>query len=263
MKFRLAPPLLVLAGMLFFVSQPDFLAADPPATGDGLSAYGVMREVIGQGQSQARVSLRELAHRPHFYGVGAVEGLAGEISLLDSKPTLTAVGADGKLRNALKEDSNATLLIGQTVTAWKEIAVQEDIAADDFDRHLRGFAEQQGLPGDEPFIFLVEGEFLEMKLHVINGACPVHARANGMEIDKQHRPYELSSDTIRGTMVGVHALNAAGRMTHPGTTTHRHLVFEDAGLKQSVTGHVERAGVKKGAKIKLAARQEPDSKRDQ
>ncbi|MCF7764395.1 MAG: acetolactate decarboxylase [Verrucomicrobia bacterium] len=252
MRFKFTRHHLILSGILLLVWRSIGFAAESPQSGTELTTIGAMHAVIGQGQSQARVSLGDLTRKPHFYGVGAAEGLAGEISFLDSKPTVTSVSADGSLRNALTEDAKATLLIGQSVTHWQSVQVEEDIPADDFDRHLRALAAQLGLPDTRAFMFLVEGEFQEVKLHVINGACPVHAKSRGIEIRKEHRPYEQSSKRMRGTLVGVHALNAAGRLTHPGTTTHRHLVFESAALNRPVTGHIEQAGVKKGARIKIA-----------
>jgi hypothetical protein len=242
---------LVLSTLLFLAGQPAWVAADPPS-GDGLVIFGVMHEVIGMGRSQARVALPELALRPHFYGVGAAEGLGGEITFVDSKPTLTSVGHGGQLQDALTADARATLFIGQSVTQWKTVHVSEDIPAEDFDRLLLGFALQQGISDARPFMFLVEGGFQDVKLHVINGACPVHARSRGIEIASENQPYELSSSPIRGTMVGVHAHHAAGRLTHPGTTTHRHLVFHDDALGRPVTGHIEQAGILAGARIRLA-----------
>ena len=251
MRFKFVSHKFIRSGVLLLAGQFASLAAEPPQSGQELTTFGVMHEVIGMGRSQARVPLSELARRPHFYGVGAVEGLSGEISFLDSQPTVTSVGADGKLRDALTDDANATLLIGQSVKHWTSIPVEEDIPPDDFDRRLRILAAQQGVPDTHPFIFIIEGEFQEVKLHVINGACPIHARSRGVEIEEKHRPYELSSKTIRGRMVGVHALNAAGRLTHPGTSTHRHLVFYGADLNQPITGHIEQSGVLKGAQIKI------------
>lgn len=72
-------------------------ADEPPESGDGLVQYGVMYEVIGLQKHSGRVPVRQLVERPHFYGVGALEGLTGEITINDGKVTVTRVGANGQM----------------------------------------------------------------------------------------------------------------------------------------------------------------------
>ena len=53
--------------------------------------FGQMHEAIGQQQHQGRVVLSELLTKPHFYGVGAAEGLTGEITIDNGVAVVTAV----------------------------------------------------------------------------------------------------------------------------------------------------------------------------
>ena len=56
-----------------------------------------------------------------------------------------------------------------------------------------------------------------------------------------------------GTLVGLHAVDAEGALTHPGTSTHAHLVWRDDASGNRLTGHVERAGLAPDAVVKLPA----------
>jgi alpha-acetolactate decarboxylase len=100
-------------------------------------------------------------------------------------------------------------------------------------------------------VFTVEGDFSHLRLHVINGACPLHARLRKIELPEENQPVEVEKEQVRGTLVGVFAKDAVGNITHPATSTHMHLVFQDEQSGKTVTGHVERIGLLKGAVLRL------------
>lgn len=227
--------------------------SDPPsATGvegtwDGtLVQYGSMHEAIGQQQHHGRVLLNELA-RPGFYGVAALEGLAGEVTIENGRVTVTGVGAGG-LRpvGGSPEDLEATLLVGAWVKSWTEFPVKQTVEAPDFDRALAAAATAAGIDTTRPFVFTARGDFVDLDFHVINGACPMRARLEKIDLSREGR-----LESVSGTLVGVYATDAVGKLTHAGTSTHVHVLFEDDGTGQTVTGHVESVGLKPGTVLHL------------
>ena len=98
---------------------------------------------------------------------------------------------------------------------------------------------------------MIEGECTEVRLHVINGACPMRARMKKEEIPEGQKPFEFETETVEATVVGVFALDSVGKLTHPDTSQHAHLNYLDPASKQLVTGHLEKYGVKAGATLKL------------
>jgi alpha-acetolactate decarboxylase len=227
-------------------------AAKPSAT-TGLVQFGAMHEAIGMRQHQARVDVAELAGRPHFYGVGAVEGLKGEITILDSVAFVTRVTAEGAPQAVAPADAKATLIVGQSIERWTRHTVTEAVPHERFDETIGARAVGAGVETAVPFVFVIEGAFTEVRLHVINGACPIHARINKLEIPEGERPFELDAENVSGTLVGIYAADAVGRLTHPATKTHTHLIYTDPATGERVTGHVERVGLSKGATLKLPA----------
>jgi alpha-acetolactate decarboxylase len=223
-----------------------------PATGR-LVQIGSMHEAIGKRQHEARVDVAEVASRPHFYGVGALEGLEGEITVLGSVAVVTRVTPDGALQAATAPDAKATLLVGQSVERWTRQSLTEAVSHERFDESIGARAGGTGVETADPFVFVIEGAFTDVRLHVINGACPIHARINQLEIAEGERPFELEAENVSGTLVGVYAAGAVGRLTHPATKTHAHLIYTDPATGERVTGHVERAGVAEGAVLKLPA----------
>jgi len=221
-------------------------SAELAALWDGkLVQYGSMHETIGQQQHEGRVSLREVAQRPRFYGVGALEGLQGEVTFLGGVPTATGVDSDSGLLpiDAAAEDLAATLLVGAYVPHWTEYTVEESVGPEGFDKYIAKMAEQAGIDTTKPFVFAIDGIFMDIRLHVINGACPLHARLNKAEIPDEKTPYELEQAEIFGAIVGVYASDAVGKLTHPDTATHNHLLFFDADSGAPVTGHLEKVGI--------------------
>lgn len=142
-------------------------------------------------------------------------------------------------------------LIGAYVPSWTARTVTADVAPDAFDRQIADAAAQAGVDTSAPFVFTVEGHFSDLRLHVINGACPMHARLRRMEIPKDRQPVEVEHDQVRGTVVGVFATDAVGRITHPDTSTHVHLLFKDPASGETVTGHVEQLGLLAGAVVRV------------
>jgi alpha-acetolactate decarboxylase len=237
-----------LVGAALALGALSVLAAE---SWDGtLVQYGTMHDAVGKQNHQGRVALNTLVDQPHFFGVAALEKLEGEITVFDSDATVTGVAADGKLAPLRGEDLQATLLIGAYVPAWTDHKVEHDVAAADFDQMVRDAATRSGVDVSKPFVFTVEGEFTDVRMHVINGACPMHARLKKIEIPAEQKPFEGEYKTIRGRLVGVYATDAVGKLTHPATSTHVHLIFEDASGEKA-TGHVERIGLATGTVLKL------------
>ena len=215
--------------------------------------YGTMHEAIGQKQHQGRVSLIALTKRPHFYGVAALEGLQGEVTIFDGKTTVTSVNAKGQIEPASGSisDKQATMLVGAYVPSWKQSPVTRDISAKEFDDYIESAATKAGFKTTVPFIFAVEGDFSDVRLHVINGACPMHARLTKTELPDELRAYEVEMSKVSGKLVGVFARDAVGKLTHPATKTHVHLLYEDKIAGGEVTAHVEQIGLKAGTVLML------------
>lgn len=213
--------------------------------------YGGMHETIGQQQHQGRVELAEVISTPHFYGVGALEGLKGEITIVDSDAVVTGVSHDNRPQPRTPARLQATLLVGQSIHAWANITIPDKTPRDKFEDLVESHATRIGIDVTKPFLFVVEGEFIDLRLHIINGACPMHARMKQIDIDEEQQPFEQDAETLAGTLVGVYAPDAVGKLTHPATRVHTHLVYNDPDTGARVTGHLEQVGLASGAVLKL------------
>lgn len=218
-----------------------------------LNVYGGMHETLAKGDHQARVNIVDLLAQENFYAVGAVAGLHGEITVLDSAAFVTGVAPGSGLKPLDSTDTAATLLVGQTVPCWSRDVIGDDVPPDRFDGMILTAAAGRGVDASTPFMFIVEGELTDVRIHVINGACPVHARMQKIELTDDRLPFEYEAERIQGTVVGVYASDAVGKLTHPATSVHAHLIYIDESTGEKVTGHIERVGVAAGATVKVPA----------
>jgi alpha-acetolactate decarboxylase len=216
-----------------------------------LVQYGTMHEAIGQKQHEGRIALAEILERPHFYGVAALEGLKGEATFFDSDATITVVAENGRLEPINRKELQATLLAGAYVPVWSERTIEDATPPAELDNLIRDAALSSGFDVSKAFVFTLEGEFSEVKLHVINGACPMHARMKQIELPDESKPFEGRYNKINGKAIGIYANNAVGILTHPATSTHIHLIFKDETSGEMVTGHVEELGLLNGVKLQL------------
>ena len=229
-------------------------AADRNGSWDGrLVQFGKMHEAIGQQQHQGRVALDDLVKRPNLFAVAALEGLKGEITIHDGAITVTGVGRSGQLK-AVESASGrlkATLLAGAYVPAWTEVPVKKAVEPSGFDQFIGDSAMAAGLDLANPLVFTIEGEFSGLDMHVINGACPIHARVHKITLPDSRKPFEREFRRVKGTLIGIYARDAVGNLTHPATSTHTHVLFTDQKTGKRMTGHIEKAGVIKGAILRL------------
>jgi alpha-acetolactate decarboxylase len=240
----------MLCGLLG--GTPAFAGESRPQA-EKIVQYGKMSEAIGQKQHQGRVRFSKLTERPHFFGVAALEGLRGEATICDGELTVTIVDSRGRLHagDVVSPEEQATMLVGAYVPSWTEHEVIKDVPAEAFDEYVESVAAKAGLNTDRPFVFTIEGEFMDVSLHVIHGACPIHARMKKIELPERLQPFEAELPKVNGKVVGIFAKDAVGNLTHPATSTHIHLLYFDPATGKTVTGHLERIGLQQGDVLRL------------
>jgi alpha-acetolactate decarboxylase len=210
-----------------------------------IQRWGTLREALRDGQHEGRVAVASVA-REGMYGVGALEGLRGEVTIIDGDVWISEGAAERATTSRGAADAQATVLFAAEVEAWVELAVDEDVDPSVLDAYVAKRASAAGLDTSRPFPFVVEGGLRHLQLHVIGGECPIRARMLGKPMTKP--AYLMHADAIDGRLVGIFAPDSSGIMCHMGSTTHMHAVLEQGG---GLTGHAETVGLAKGSKLLL------------
>lgn len=119
--------------------------------------WGEMRSVMREGQNEARVQLSDVVERAHAYGIGAIEGLGGEIVIEDGRCWVARARGQALVVQPDAKAANATLLTVSYVPEWTTVSIDRALPANSLDRFVRVAVERTGLETTQPFPFAIEG----------------------------------------------------------------------------------------------------------
>jgi|GEM_PF-375108 len=223
--------------------------AGTPTAAVEVRTWGSLREVMHGGGQEAVVAVSEVA-RPHVWGVGALAGLRGEVTLVDGQVWLSRGDGRGGVRversaGGAAPAVGAALLTVATVERWQRVALTRDVEDGALDAEVERLARDAGLDVERPFPLVVEGELQSVHWHVLDPSRPPAGGAHG-----HAGAVSGVLPQVRGRLVGFFSRHHAGVFTHHDRATHLHLVTGDG----AVMGHADRAGWRAGASLLLPAR---------
>lgn len=206
-------------------------------------AVGEMRTVMQKGDLSAAFDLRKLSKSKHVYALGPVEGLRGEITIWDSKPSIARI-SDGQIQISDQFDVNACFLVYARVESWHEMPISDEVQTlEQLEAFIAKAAKQHKLDGARPFPFAIKGKFARVSFHVVNKADNLPHNREQHERIKVH----FTTANVPGRMIGFYSDRHHGVFTHHGSNVHIHFISDDG--KQS--GHVESLKVGPGSILLL------------
>ncbi len=134
---------------------------------EGLVEYiGAQKDIFVSGKAASVVSLEDLEGHKGLYAMGPVDGLDGEITIIDSKPYITKVrGSDYVMDNTFKH--GAFFLVWTEQSKWTDVPVPDDVKGYvDLQRFVKSQAQTAGIDVTKPFPFLLSGIPSEIKWHI-------------------------------------------------------------------------------------------------
>lgn len=204
---------------------------------------GTLREVMRDGRSEGRVALAEVAGLRGSVGVGALAGLAGEVTVVDGELWI-ARAAEGSVvvaQEPLPGEQAALLALSDNLH-WVEHRTPRDLTLEEFGTWL---AELGPTPAAS-WPFLAEGNLDALEAHVVAGACPhAHPEARDSFVLLAH-----PSLTVR--LAGFHAPSEPGVLVHHGERLHVH--FVEASAAPTLSGHLDGGTLRAGARVRVPAR---------
>lgn len=193
--------------------------------------HGVLREIMREQKLDVNADLSDYKSVSNLYALGALEGLSGEILILDGKP-LHSYSKEGSLQMDRSFDRKATLLVTSQVSAWESIKIDAVInEISDLQAVVFREAERLGLNTDEAFPFMLKGSIDSIEWHVINAK---EATA------QNHDAYKAAGLQGKGqyeaaSVLGFYSNQHEGIFTHHGSYLHMHFINDG----ESVMGHID------------------------
>jgi acetolactate decarboxylase len=217
------------------------------ATPHNVRWFGALRTIMHEGRSEAAVRLADVLPGPHAWGLGALEGLRGEATVMDDVVWLARARPDGTAETTRADldgpdaDLGAALFVVANVAAWDQSVLRNEVKWSDLDAILAAELEPRGL--DAPVPVRIDGPVAMLEWHVLDGSKPAinhseHTRSAVRGV------IELADARLIGFFSNAHQ----GVFTHAGARSHFHALIED----QHVSGHVDGMVLKPGARLFIA-----------
>jgi len=196
--------------------------AAPAADGRfAVRSWGTMAEVLRDGRSEGRVDLSAAA-RPGVLAVGALEGLMGEVTVVEGEVMVAEPAPQGGI--ALRPPApgeRAALLLLAHVTIWERVPLPDCANYTALEDAIAAALAARGHDASAPLPVRVRGRASSLQFHVLAGACPT-AHPEGPP------PRRYGATDAKVELVGFYAPDSAGVFTHHDRRSHLHAVVADA-----------------------------------
>mgnify|MGYP001104009280 CR=1 FL=1 len=205
---------------------------------------GALKNMMHKGDVSAKVELKKFENIKHFYALGAIENLKGEIQIFNSKPFNTEV-IDSVLNVDNSFNKKATLLVYATIKNWKSFKIPKSVVTyKELEHYISHTAAENHIKIDEPFPFLIEGSAKYIDWHVINWK----------DGDTEHSHNKHISSGLNGRlknkpvkMLGFYSDAHHAIFTHHTTNMHIHVKTDD----NELAGHIDELNLGQGMILKL------------
>ena len=193
-------------------------------SGYDLWFVGAQRDTIMNGKLAAALDLNTLAGEEHLYGLGPLEQLRGEATIVESRPSLARVGSDGSVHVAESFGAGVPFFVWATVPRWRTVPIPAEIRSfQDLERFVPQAAASAGLDASRPLPFLVHGREELIEFHILNRVGdPPH----DMEA---HKKIQVGFDleNAEAIIVGFHSTQHRGVFTPGDSNIHIHFQAPD------------------------------------
>jgi alpha-acetolactate decarboxylase len=221
---------------------PSHAARATRIDGQGYSLWfiGSQREAMMMGKRSAVLDLRTLKGRPNLYGLGPLEWLGGEITIVDGHSFVTRLNSDRSLQVTESFEAGAPFFVWAEVAAWDMISIPAGVETL---QHVQSFVAEAGRQRrlTQAFPFLMSGSAETVEFHVGNSTPDTPA---GMEAAMRNAvPFKLRRQPA--TYVGFWSNRHHGIFTHADQDIHVHLLT----LDNKTSGHVD--ALRAGPELKL------------
>lgn len=212
------------------------IPADALTNKSNVKITGAMMNVMHKGELFGTIDLDTISNKKHLYGLGPIEYLKGELTIIDGRCFKSTVAADGSIKMEETFKAKAPFFVYANIDKWKEIILPDSIRTIP---QLESFLDEATKNSTRPFAFRMTTDIDNCEIHIVNlpkGSevhLPEDAHQNQKSISLKNKSVEL---------VGFFSTEHKGVFTHHDTFVHIHLITAD----RKKMGHLENLTIKKG-----------------
>lgn len=195
------------------------------------------------GKREGAIDLRSLKGAPGLCGLGPLEGLIGEVTIIDGRPSLARVGVDGAPVVTESFEGNAPFFVWAEVTgAWRTRQTPSEVRTlHDLEAFIERAGAEAGLTDAFPFKLVSPAS--PLRYHVLDakpGHQPGMAGHGAMQTKLEMGPQPA-------LLVGFHSKRHHGIFTHMNSNMHLHFMTPD----NQISGHVDDMTIASGLTLSL------------
>lgn len=208
----------LLFAVLSFITWPEVKVA------------GALKNIMTKGDLSAHVNIDSL-DKKHLFGLGPVEGLKGEIMILDGT-VYTSSKNGANLLHQQDKIAAASMLVYSNVEKWKAFSVTTAIKNyEDLEKLVATTALENGYTTGAPFCFKIETKPSSADFHIIDWEKgTTHTKEN-------HKQFSYAGELRNKDVVllGFYSRQHQGIFTHHTAFMHVHVL--DVATK--TVGHLD------------------------
>jgi len=192
---------------------------------------GAQRETMAQGRLSAILDLRTLASEPDLYGIGPIEQLRGEVTIINSHSALASIGTDGKVRVRESFETGVPFFVWSKVPVWRPVPVSGEVRTfEDLERFIPQIGAGVGLDPDKPLPFLLSGRADLIEFHIL------HRTGEGSYSFDMLKQIQIPFVGLReeAVVIGFYSTKHRGIFTPADSNIHLHFQTPD----NTSSGHV-------------------------
>jgi acetolactate decarboxylase len=201
---------------------------------------GSMSE-MGKENFAPHIRLDTIPRKTHFFGLGPLGRMQGEITVLDGKPFGASVNQNGEGIVSVNWKTEAPFFVYANVEKWKSFTFKADISnLADLQQAVAEIAKKNGYDLTQAFPFRLVGTFAKLTTHIV---MPRSEEVAGFQVNKKQADYDLLNQT--GELLGFYSQNHQGIYTHKDSYIHTHFVSDDF----TTMGHIDKIQTAKASFI--------------
>jgi len=217
-----------------------FIVLGQQVYAQNLQLVGSTAQMIKNFDLSANIDFDTLSNTENLYGIGAIENLQGEMTIINGKPYVATWSKDNQAQIEQTFNKNGIFLVSANVKEWKEIEINQKFNdKSELLAYVLKQAEKNDLDVDGGFPFRIETKVDHIRAHIsfISEATIQNFSPQAKKAD-DHRVIIENEDV---EIIGFAGHQAGGRFAmpampnRPASKMHIHFLTAD----QKKIGHIE------------------------
>lgn len=195
-----------------------------------IKVAGEMRNIMQKADLAGTIDLDTLK-KENLYGLGVVEGLKGEIMIVDGNIFVTSVD-NGHVKSQQSDVVKAAMLVYSKVEKWSPVSKPGRVQSlGELETYIESVISAGKNSSHEPFAFLIKTKKATISHHVIDWYSGTH---HTMSNHKQFATTgESKNDEV--TILGFYSDHHQGVFTHHDSKIHLHVLINET----KIVGHID------------------------